>query len=319
MHIEWLDTFAAVVETGSFTEAAERLLVSQPAPSKQVQQIEAFFGVPLKQWKGREFRLTPEGEEVYRFARRFRGELGNLRNDLKHGVATRANTVTIAGGPSLLYHYLPFLAESLRSAAGDIRLATVTVVEQTELVEAVIEDRADIALHTGPYSHPRPRRQPIIVDRIVCVANPRHPFARQASVTPEQLCQVRVYCLREVSESRVMVDEWFRARGLALADVIEPGTNPEVRALLLATPAVGFLPRIVVADDISAGRLVEVNVPGFPLSRLLYASCRPEVRPAVQHVLDFMVSTFEATTAEASRAIARDTNAVAAARRSDSE
>lgn len=58
--------FAAVVECGTFTEAAKRCKVSQFAVSQQVAALESSLGVILLEREGRGFRLTPAGEHLYK-------------------------------------------------------------------------------------------------------------------------------------------------------------------------------------------------------------------------------------------------------------
>ena len=58
--------FAAVVECGTFTEAAKRCKVSQSAVSQQVAALESSLGVTLLEREGRGFRLTPAGEHLYK-------------------------------------------------------------------------------------------------------------------------------------------------------------------------------------------------------------------------------------------------------------
>ena len=292
LQMDWLRTFVTVVDSGSFTEAAERLGISQPAVSKHIHQLEACFAVELKFWRGRELRLTEAGQDVLNFARHTLRELERLEDDVSQRAARRRQTVIIASGPTLLYYYVPFLAETMQSAAPDIRLLTLTVVDQHELTEAVLDVRADIALHTGPYSNRGLRIIQVVADQLVPVANPRHPFSRLTSLSAEEFAREPVLVLNQSAESRALIDEWFRAEGLELKDPLEAGAHAEVRARLLAAPTVGILSRIAVADDLAAGRLVALPLTGFEVSRPIYASSRPEATEAVDVVLRLMAAAF---------------------------
>jgi DNA-binding transcriptional LysR family regulator len=266
--LEWLRTFVVVVDSGSFTEAADRLGISQPAVSKHVQQLETYFAVELKFWRGRELKLTEAGQDVLNYARQTLRELDRLKDDVGNQAALRRKTVAIASGPTLLYYYVPFLAETLQSAAPDVRLSTLTIVDQHELTEAVLDFRADIALHTGPYSNRGLRMMQVFEDQLVPVANPRHAFSRLSSVSPRELASERILVLNQTAESRSLIDNWFSGQGLELRDPLEAGAHAEVRARLLATPNVGILSRIAITDDLNAGRLVELPVTGFQASHV---------------------------------------------------
>lgn len=66
MLLKQIHYFHAVVETGSFTEAAERCYVSQSAISQQIQALEKEIGVTLFERKNRKFTITPAGEHFYK-------------------------------------------------------------------------------------------------------------------------------------------------------------------------------------------------------------------------------------------------------------
>ena len=63
-----LEYFVRIVEEKSFTKAAEKLFISQPALSKSIRALEAELGVTLFKRDPRELSLTSEGENVYCYA-----------------------------------------------------------------------------------------------------------------------------------------------------------------------------------------------------------------------------------------------------------
>src|SRR5215469_3088371 len=88
MNIRQLRAFAAIVDTGGFIRAADRVHLSQPALSRQIHALEAELGVPLFDRSGRRVRLTAEGEDLLRHCRRVLTEiesLGGRARTLKNG------------------------------------------------------------------------------------------------------------------------------------------------------------------------------------------------------------------------------------------
>ena len=87
MHIETFKVFCDLIETTSFSEAAERNGISQSAVSQQIRALEDRFGVTLVERGRRNFAVTPEGEVFLKAAREilesYRGieeELGAMRD-----------------------------------------------------------------------------------------------------------------------------------------------------------------------------------------------------------------------------------------------
>ncbi|MCZ7576435.1 MAG: LysR family transcriptional regulator [Dehalococcoidia bacterium] len=298
MQIEWLRTFLTVAETGSLTEAAERLGLSQPAVSKQLQQFERYFNAELKFWRGREFRLTESGQDVLDWARDTIASLEALNMLVLSRTERRENTIIIASGPTLLYHYVPFLAETLSSHNPDWRISTLTIMDQGSLTQVVCDGAADIALHTAPYSDDRLECRPVVEDELVPVANPRHSLAGALTISAKELAEEPLLLLSGPTESRTLIDAWFAGQGAALRDPVEMGSQAEVRARLLATPSIGVVSHIVVARDLADAQLVKLDVPGFRLVRNIYASNRVGSNRAVQTAVSVMATAFAAVNRE---------------------
>ena len=80
MNLQQLRTFVAIADTGGVARAANKVHLSQPAASRQMQVLEADLGVPLFDRIGRRIRLTAEGEDLLRRARRLVAEADSLRD-----------------------------------------------------------------------------------------------------------------------------------------------------------------------------------------------------------------------------------------------
>lgn len=292
MQIEWLRTFLAVVETGNLTEAAERLGLSQPAVSKQLQQLERYFNTELKYWRSREFKLTESGQDVLHWARDTVASLEALNTVILSRTERREHTVIVASGPTLLYHYVPLLAETLTAHNPDWRVSTLTIMDQGALTQAVYDGTADIALHTAPYSDGRLECRPVVEDELVPVANPRNRLAGLPSIDAHQLAEEPLLVLYGPTESRSLIEAWFAAQEATLSDPVEMSSQAEVRAWLLATPSAGVVSQIVVARDLAAGQIVRLDVPGFRLTRNIYASNRRGSNLAVQTAVSVMGKAF---------------------------
>lgn len=84
MLLRQLEYFSAVVESGSFTEAAKHCFVSQSAISQQVKALEKELGTTLLERKGKSFTLTPAGEQVLSAAHDVRTRIDQMKLALTH-------------------------------------------------------------------------------------------------------------------------------------------------------------------------------------------------------------------------------------------
>ena len=137
LRLDWLRSFLAFAETGSFTAAAGRLHLSQPALHTQVRHLGDAIGRPLYSRVGRRLVLTPTGRDVEALARDVLGRIDRLARQL--GGADEVPPVISAGRATHLY----VLAGALR--AWDRPLSLRTEDRQTAL-DSVRSGRADLAL-----------------------------------------------------------------------------------------------------------------------------------------------------------------------------
>lgn len=121
----YLPVFLAVCEEGGFRRAAERLHLSQPAVSYQVQQLERSLGVALFERTGRRALLTAEGKLLHRYCRRALGDLAALAEALRSGTPGAVDTLRVASVSGFgRYVLFPLLAEQLADVRVELRYPT---------------------------------------------------------------------------------------------------------------------------------------------------------------------------------------------------
>lgn len=150
-HVPSLQGLQALVEvagTGSFTQAAQKLCLTQSAVSRQIQQLESHFGLPLFVRSSRSLQLTAEGEQVLASARSVLEQLRTLEDRL----APQKRPFRIRMHVSLAVRWLlPKLSDFYRHHP-DVSLAIETVA--TEVVEPASDSDAYILYLPEPSTAP---------------------------------------------------------------------------------------------------------------------------------------------------------------------
>jgi len=100
--LQTLQTFSVVAETGSFTQAASELNLSQSAISRQIQQLEHYFGCSLFQRHTRKVVLTEQGEAIVPIVS---GLLISLRNSFE-ATRTKGRSLTVRMPPTFARRWL---------------------------------------------------------------------------------------------------------------------------------------------------------------------------------------------------------------------
>ncbi|MFG3553931.1 LysR family transcriptional regulator [Micromonospora sp. NPDC047557] len=177
-----LQLVVAVADSGAFTAAAERALISQPALSRAVKDVERVLGVRLFDRTTRSVALTADGREFVPVAREI---IAGAANGLARFQAYRDGhhgAVTVAALPALAACVLPFTCRRLAEQRPHIRVRVIEA-DAAQVLGHIRSGRADIAVTEAPESAADLHIQPIGDDRTVAVAPTGHPLTATATIS----------------------------------------------------------------------------------------------------------------------------------------
>jgi len=269
MDTRQLAAFCAVVERRSFSQAADRLGVTQPAVSLQVRTLEKRLGTQLLDRSGRRVEPTEAGWRLYRGAQRMlalesqlvadvaaTGE-GDLAGDLLLGASTGPAAVAV-----------PVALAEFQRQNPDVRVF-LTVSDTHSIVERVAARDLELGIVGAARRHRGVRFEPFFADQVILVCPADHPFANR-TVTLEELRGERLILMQEGAGVRQIVEDALRRQGVRLRDLdvrLELGLQESVRRAVEAGYGVTFISRTAVEADLAAGRLAEARVEGLDATR----------------------------------------------------
>src|SRR3954469_25233984 len=285
MDTRQLQAFCEVVDRKSFSQAAERLGVTQPAVSLQVRSLEKRLGTQLLDRSGRRVEPTEAGAQLYRGAQR----LLQLEEDIGAGLAEDA-TGELAGtfeigastGPGgvVLSQLLCEFAETHRE------LHIALSVFDTQAVVARVADRSlQLGVVGAAPRHRGVEYEPFFKDTVVLACPPGHRFGGR-TVTLDELKEEQLIVMQDGAGVRQMIEDELRRVGVKLRDLdvrLELGLQESVTSAVRGGYGVTFISRSSVENDLAAGTLVEAHVAGLQLEReifLVRAAGRSETRAA---------------------------------------
>jgi LysR family transcriptional regulator, transcriptional activator of the cysJI operon len=282
MDTRQLAAFCAVVERRSFSQAAERLGVTQPAVSLQVRALEKRLGTQLLDRSGRRVEPTEAGKRLYRGAQRLlaledqilaevAGEAeGELRGELHIGAST---------GPAAVV--VPLLLGEFQREHPAVRVA-LTVADTQAVVERVGARELELGIVGAARRHRGVVYEPLFEDEVILAVPPGHPFAGR-TVPLDELRGESLIVMQEGAGVRQIVEDELRALGVRL----ELGLQESVRSAVQAGYGVTFISRTAVEPELAAGTLAAARVEGLDARReisLARASGRTPTRAADEFV-----------------------------------
>ena len=269
MDTRQLAAFCAVVERKSFSHAAERLGVTQPAVSLQIRSLEQRLGRQLLDRSGRRVEPTEAGRRLYRSAQRMLALEDQLLEDVAtvgEGELTGTLDLGASTGPAAIV--LPLLLCEFQAENPGVKVS-LTVADTHAVVEHVAARELELGIVGAARRHRGVRFEPFFSDEVILVCPPGHRFAGRV-VTLAELREEPLILMQEGAGVRQIVEDALRRQGIRLRDLdvrLELGLQESVRRAVEAGYGVTFISRTAVESDLEAGRLGEARVEGLGATR----------------------------------------------------
>ncbi|CAG9201328.1 LysR family transcriptional regulator [Paraburkholderia caribensis] len=185
MELRQLRYFVAVAEERNFTRAAERLNMTQPPLSRQIQQIEDMVGLALFERGARPLKLTEAGRVFYAQARRLLEESDELL-PLTRRLAQLAERIVIGFVPSTLYGPLPDVIRAFREAAPLIQISLIEMFT-IEQLSALKGGRIDVGFGRLRFDESQLAREVLVEEPLIAALPTGHALADIAQLTLDAL------------------------------------------------------------------------------------------------------------------------------------
>ena len=185
MELRQLRYFVAVAEERNFTRAAERLNMTQPPLSRQIQQIEDTVGLALFERGARPLKLTEAGRVFYAQAKRLLEESDELL-PLTRRLAQLAERIVIGFVPSTLYGPLPDVIRAFREAAPLIQISLIEMFT-IEQLSALKGGRIDVGFGRLRFDESQLAREVLVEEPLIAALPAGHALADAAQLTLDAL------------------------------------------------------------------------------------------------------------------------------------
>ena len=285
MDTKQLAAFCAVVERKSFSQAAERLGVTQPAVSLQIRSLEQRLGRQLLDRSGRRVEPTEAGLRLYASAQRLLQAEEQLLDELEsgdEGVLTGNLELGASTGPGGTVVPVILCEFQERHPGVHVRLS----VSDTQTVTAQVAERElELGIVGAGRRHRGVTFEPFFRDEVVLTVPAAHPFAGK-TVTLEQLRGEPLIVMQEGAGVRQVLEDELRKAGARLRDLdvrLELGLQESVRSAVLAGHGLTFISRLAIEPDLATGLLAIARVRGLDPVREIFlarATNRSETRAA---------------------------------------
>lgn len=291
MNMNFLRTFVCVVEEGNFSRAANRLHLSQPAVSMQMQALAQELGTDLLRRQGHRVQTTEAGALLYTQATQLLAswqdtlhQLESLHQRLQGRLELGASTVP---GDYLLPARLCTFYRLHPEV--DVRM---TVAPSQDIINSLVSGTLDLAVVGYRPENPGLESEIIFQDEIAAILSPEHNLASRRTITPDDLLTQPVLMRTRGSATRQVLEDSLETAGINPAKintVMELGSGRAILEAVAQNLGIAVVSKLSAADYLNQGRLVWKNMAGLTVKRSfwLVLSDRPR-SPSLHAFTDFL-------------------------------
>ncbi len=279
LEMRHLLALVAVVETGTFSRAAEQLGYTQSAVSQQVAILERIVGTPLFERPGgpRPVRLTTAGETLLTHARAVLARVSSAATDLRALASGEQGELRVGTLPSVGIKILPRLLRTFRAEWPGIEIVLRESRDSADLIHAVESGDIDVTfVDIGPYQMGPLEVRPLLDDPMVFLAPAAAPEAGQRAVSIADIAHLPMIGTRNPG-CRQIIDDCFRQAPVSPRYVFRSDDTPTIQGLIGSGLAYAVLPLLTV--DEHDPNVAVIPIRPEPPPRRLGIAWHPERRP----------------------------------------
>ncbi|QLF91875.1 LysR family transcriptional regulator [Pseudomonas sp. ABC1] len=264
MDLANLNAFIAIAETGSFSEAALRLHLTQPAVSKRIAGLEQQLDVRLFDRLGREVSLTEAGRALLPRAYRILNVLDDTRRALSNLSGEISGRLALATSHHIGLHRLPPLLRAFTRDHPGVAL-DIQFLDSEVAYEQVLHGRAELAVITlAPETREPVRAVPVWDDPLDFVVAPEHPLAHKQDLRLADIAGYPAVFPGGNTFTHHIARQLFEREGLTPNIAMSTNYMETIKMMVSIGIAWSLLPRTMVDEQV-----VRLELPGLQLSRRL--------------------------------------------------
>jgi DNA-binding transcriptional LysR family regulator len=263
-----LYVFLAAAETLNFTKAAQRLQVTQPSVSQQIQALEDHVGQTLFLRIGKTVELTEAGVALVPLAQEMIFLTTNIEETMASYKKDVHGNLLIACSTSTGKYLLPELLTRLHHQHPQVK-ATCLVTSHERAIQLLSDGKAHLALASDPDLRPDIEFRKMTSENIILIVQPDHPWASREDITIAELFEADFILPEEETETHSALREALAQLGCSIYQLNTVASFGSLEAIALSVQkglGVGFLPKQVIEHLVNQ-RVIPVKVRGLSVER----------------------------------------------------
>ena len=261
-----LRAFCVLSRTGSFTQTARELHLTQSGISHSMKALENDIGCRLLDRLGKKVVLTQAGEQLLKHAAKILLEMETARDSLTQLGKWGRGRLRLGASTTACQHLIPPVLREFKESFPDHALALETG-DTDQLVAALLQHRIDLALTLEAVKEPQLEFHPLFNDELQFLVSPLHPWAKAGRVERSEIPRENHILYSKRSVTFQLIEAYFRHEQMVLNSIIEVGSMEATKELVKLGLGVSILAPWIAKKEIEEGSLVALPLGRRKLSR----------------------------------------------------
>jgi len=266
MQIETLKVFCDLVETESFTKAAQINRITQSAVSQQITSMERLFRSQLVERSKRLFRLTQEGKVLYNYSKQIVHDFDSLNSKLQETKDIISGNIRVATVYSIGLHDLPPYLKKYLKAYPTVNVH-VEYRRSNQVYEDVLNNAVDLGLVAFPHKMDKVEIVPLHEYKMVLICHPQHPFATRKKIKVKELAGQKLVSFDADMPTRIAIDRILRKEGVTVEHAMEFDNVETVKQAVEIDAGMAIVPHNTVTQEVATQTLAEIPFEGTDMNR----------------------------------------------------
>jgi LysR family hydrogen peroxide-inducible transcriptional activator len=279
MEIHQLEYFIAIVETGSFSRAAERCNVAQPSLSQQIIKLEVEIGHRLFDRLGRKVVLTDVGRMLLPRAHTILEELQDIKVEMQTEIEEGYGTLAVGFIPTIAPFVLPRV---IHRFSQEFPKATLQVHEglTEELIQKIVNAELDVGITSLPIKNKLIQTEELLTEPLLVASSHKYDIAQRASIQVKELDDFPFIALSEVHCLGEQVQSFCYQQDVELNIVCHTAQLSTVQNCIALGLGVSLVPNALVLSD-SSEQIVYRDITDATPHRKIAAATHTKRHPSL--------------------------------------
>jgi len=269
MNLNQLKIFYLAAKKGNLSAAASELFITQPAVTKGIQRLQAYYDMKFVDHIGKKLVLTDAGEVLYEIAEKIFELESKAEESIRDFQQRKRGRIRILSSESFGDYYLPRIIISFSKAYPLVRIS-MNILPTEQVVEQTATLNNDLGFISYPVDHKKLLVKDVLEDQLVVITPPDHPLARHRALTPRHLEDQMLIMHEADSAPRRALEDYIRKNSLSVDVHLELSSNRAIKRAVEDGIGIALISRKVANSEIQDKRLIAIPLSDSSMTRKFY-------------------------------------------------